>query len=853
MPKGDTSNKESTSKNQASESSATPASTNEGSAAADGSVNKKLNRLSWRGGSWRGKASAVAEIAKESIPGSTASVTATNPSHSSRRSSHRLSQNLGSPGKSKASPASATPLTVNSDASSDDRAERSSEKEQKKDPEAANGDEKYGQAAPAVTSKDGSAETKPGEDQLQQTSVWRGWWSRGTQEKDQQNQATPGDTTSAIPATEPPSGNKAPEQAIPSPTVKTDSNTISPQEGPWQDRASTETQTSPRPQRNSWFGLWGSGKAPEQSTLTVQRRPSGPKGLSVEPSATNVEANPEPSNNASATGETVKSQLTSRPASGSWAFWSRERPSDGNSTASQKSEQKGEVGELAVSGTESQSKPRPAQLSEKDDTSSPEASKKRQRPESSELSPSASKKKAAGKQAAAVADETPASHSDSEVPPPMQQSVLRTTIQPPKSKARTTPKEKVKPAVPPPNAIFPPFNASYPLAQSGSYLTRLSRYIPYVPSNAPTRHLNRSPTPHRIRRALAIGVHGYFPAALIQKLLGPPTGTSIKFADSAAAAIQQHCSLHAYTADIEKVALEGEGTVEQRIESLWKLLLNWIDAIRKSDLILVACHSQGVPVAVGLVARLLSFGCVQSHARIGVCAMAGVSQGPFPSYQSRFLPVGSSAAELFQFAQPSSAVSQSYTNNLNTCLRHHVRILYVGSLDDQLVSLESSTFSLVNHPYISRAVFVDGREHPTTGDFVTHLVGFGLKLRNLGVSDHGLIRELSSPLAGSLYTGEGHSRIYEEEAVYDLAVRLAVETEPLDQHTNPHLEVNRTDGETNPFFLPWAVRGVLEEDVVKREMRSETDELLGLFEKWRPQSKTLKDVRFRLEAVRSKL
>jgi hypothetical protein len=49
---------------------------------------------------------------------------------------------------------------------------------------------------------------------------------------------------------------------------------------------------------------------------------------------------------------------------------------------------------------------------------------------------------------------------------------------------------------------------------------------------------------------------------------------------------------------------------------------------------------------------------------------------------------------------------------------------------------------------------------------LSHLVGFVLKLRNLGISDHGLIRELSSPLAGSLYTGEGHSRLYDDEAVY---------------------------------------------------------------------------------------
>lgn len=50
---------------------------------------------------------------------------------------------------------------------------------------------------------------------------------------------------------------------------------------------------------------------------------------------------------------------------------------------------------------------------------------------------------------------------------------------------------------------------------------------------------------------------------------------------------------------------------------------------------------------------------------------------------------------------------------------------------------------------------------------LSHLVGFALKLRNLGVPDHGLIRELSAPLAGSLYTGEGHSRLYDDGRVYE--------------------------------------------------------------------------------------
>ena len=137
-------------------------------------------------------------------------------------------------------------------------------------------------------------------------------------------------------------------------------------------------------------------------------------------------------------------------------------------------------------------------------------------------------------------------------------------------------------------------------------------------------------------------------------------------------------------------------------------------------------------------------------------------------------------------------------------------------------------------------------------DFLTHLVGFALKLRNLGISDHGLIRELSAPLAGSLYTGEGHSRIYEDEAVYYLAVEHALETTSLGE-----LPVRFQRGgpmtSQNPYILPFAMRGVLEEEYVRNGLHGEVMELIKQFDDWKPSSKTLKDVKFRLEGVKSKL
>jgi hypothetical protein len=147
-----------------------------------------------------------------------------------------------------------------------------------------------------------------------------------------------------------------------------------------------------------------------------------------------------------------------------------------------------------------------------------------------------------------------------------------------------------------------------------------------------------------------------------------------------------------------------------------------------------------------------------------------------------------------------------------------------------------------------------------------------------------LIRELSPALAGSLYGGEGHSRVYEDPAVYALAVQHALETTSLPMAPQPRpstagsfqginipiigekadvkdlyklrvkeYEPSATSVNPNPFFLPWAMRGLLEEEFVKKELGKEVEDLLGMFEEWKPTGKQLKDVKFRLEGVRSKL
>ncbi|PBP27868.1 hypothetical protein BUE80_DR001067 [Diplocarpon rosae] len=537
---------------------------------------------------------------------------------------------------------------------------------------------------------------------------------------------------------------------------------------------------------SSWFGLW-TAAVPSHVTEAWKKEVPVMVGESASGS---ILTDP------SATPSSKSEQPVPAPGS-SWAFWS----SDSNKKIATASGNPDGADKLAVIGESSQDKPQPAKTATFREGKKSKSGR-RGRPQSTEADTASLK----------VSQSESSNSTSSPVPPAGKSS--------------------------PPNLLIPSVRSTYSLIENPSILQQISQIL-LRGHQKPVKHVYLTREAPKIKKALAIGIHGLFPAPLLRTVIGQPTGTSIRFANHAAEAIRRWTDNHGcMDCEIERVALEGEGKIAERVDNLWKLLLNWIDHVRKADFVLIACHSQGVPVALMLVAKLIEFGVVTSG-KIGVCAMAGVSLGPFADYKSRLF--SGSAGELFEFASPESTVSKRYEESIKVAVKYGVRVTYCGSIDDQLVSMESSIFSTVSHPYIFRAVFVDGRIHAPD-----------LQLRNLGVSDHGLIRELSAPLAGSLYTGEGHSRLYDDGNVYDLAVEFALETTSVG---DVPLETKKYEIPTNanPYVLPWIMRGLLEEDFVKTELDQETTQLLKQFDDWKPATKVLKDVKYRLEAVRSKL
>jgi hypothetical protein len=90
------------------------------------------------------------------------------------------------------------------------------------------------------------------------------------------------------------------------------------------------------------------------------------------------------------------------------------------------------------------------------------------------------------------------------------------------------------------------------------------------------------------------------------------------------------------------------------------------------------------------------------------------------------------AAELWEFADPQSEVSKMLEASIKVVLGYGARLTFIGSIDDQLVPLEvcflpnpipnpkkstnttpsqSAIYAPAHHPYIYRAVFIDGRIH----------------------------------------------------------------------------------------------------------------------------------------------
>ncbi|KAJ7900164.1 hypothetical protein B0H14DRAFT_3080532 [Mycena olivaceomarginata] len=385
-----------------------------------------------------------------------------------------------------------------------------------------------------------------------------------------------------------------------------------------------------------------------------------------------------------------------------------------------------------------------------------------------------------------------------------------------------------------------------------------------------------------------IGIHGWFPGGIIQSVLGEPTGTSSKFVNMMVTALEDFQST--YNVKLEKITripLEGEGTIDRRVEKLYAALTSnaeWMDAIRSADVIFVATHSQGTIVSTHIINRLIQDGHIRTGGfdvsrdpgsiaaavastatasalpapppqRVCCLALCGIHLGPlrYLSSSSLLLPYiqyfeNAAAKELFEFQNTESQVSKTYVDALRNVLDNGTKMVYVASLNDQVVPIYSGLFTSASHPLILRALYIDGDAYHSS-DFLSNLLVLLIRVLNAGLPDSGLIAHLSEATAGSL-NGVGHSTVYEELSTYSYAVKYLFLTDSgFDTHPTLTVEPFNAATEQNDYEIPWSLRDLIADERVAHFFSKEITQLASAFRHWHPKTTILRDIKRKLQPI----
>lgn len=379
------------------------------------------------------------------------------------------------------------------------------------------------------------------------------------------------------------------------------------------------------------------------------------------------------------------------------------------------------------------------------------------------------------------------------------------------------------------------------------------------------------------RKISLLGFHGWFPNKLLQRVIGDPRRTSSRMVDmlqSALADAEPFPPFCEGPAAIYKFPLQSEGTIEERVEKhfeeLQKIPKNYsheeltaMDHLKESDTIILGAHSQGAPVAVILLAKLIESGIINvEKQKVTILTVAGIFHGPFPPLRKNLVVQyveADAARQLFDLNNPDSKVSQLLADSLNKVLQSGINMTCVASWLDQVVPFYSACLLGFEHPNIWRSVHINADHYRP--DFLTKLVETGLKIKNtlpgLGEPEtHMILSEVSDYISGSIYQHSTHSSAYRKLDSYRTVIewmKSGPSTRNIPISPVDHVRHRPLQSTINPYYLPWLFRGwlnspeILNNPLIGRDI----SELRKMYENWKPESKALKELKFKLEPMSS--
>ncbi|KAI0338674.1 hypothetical protein BDW22DRAFT_1362769 [Trametopsis cervina] len=389
-------------------------------------------------------------------------------------------------------------------------------------------------------------------------------------------------------------------------------------------------------------------------------------------------------------------------------------------------------------------------------------------------------------------------------------------------------------------------------------------------------------------RVVVIGVAGWMPGTITRTLAGGLPSSSTKFVDLTCTALEKFEEEHGFRfKKITRMPLEGDGTTERKLARIHSHLLGneeWVQDLHAADVIFVSAHSQGSVVAAHLIDKLISEGHIMTSRNVDILARAaaavappgtalpaaatgrtqrvcclalcGVHLGPLRYLRTHSLlqPYiqyfeNAAARELFDFQDTETEASKKYVKALGNVMDHGTKMVYVASLNDQVVPIYSGLFTAASHPRILRALYIDGDAYHSS-DFLSNLLVLLIRIMNSSLSDSGLLAHLSEATAGTL-SGIGHSSAYEELASYQLAVNylfLTTDGAEGDEHPLVVEPFNAVD-EQNDYEIPWSLRDLIADERVAHFFAAEFSQLKDAFDQWAPKTTILRDVKRKLQPI----
>lgn len=425
---------------------------------------------------------------------------------------------------------------------------------------------------------------------------------------------------------------------------------------------------------------------------------------------------------------------------------------------------------------------------------------------------------------------------------------------------------------------------------SGSLMTHLSDWL----RAGKQRLLGSATTRPRTlgKRICIVGVHGWFPTKMLQTVLGVPKGTSTRLCSMMQRATQdfldrQPLAYFEAAPQITCVPLEGEGCIWERVDRHYaqlstmevtrnsggdsqqdepnRKLVRARDLVRDADSVIFVAHSQGAPVSVLLMERLLAEGVLRpkSGQSVALLTLAGVFHGPFPGLRENLVVKyveADAARELFDLNRSQSPLSSSLQAALDVLLTNDVVLATVASWLDQVVPLHSSCLLGIDHPNIWRSLHVDA--HNYRPDFLSKLVELALTMVNAQVpGGHQLLAQLGGVLAGSLYQSNAHSTLHGDDGPFAAILHwmYALPRPPSEASAHPVVSTLEQDigstviqqGHYNPYLLPWIMRGLLGDRRMRADplFATELAQLIRLHPAWQPDRRVWKELKLQLEPL----